>query len=507
MKRAVKRMGITAIALGAAVFGSALFGQQAPGSAPLTPVAGSVREDLEKSVQQLKELRESIEAEKVPLAKELSALESKLRDLRQAQESASRSNDGMILEVAQLKEAVRLRGEEATYVSNLLDEYARNFEGTLHVSELPRYTSTLDAAKIAPLNKDLSEGQRFSLQVDVLKSSLGRLEDLLGGARYPGQAVDPNGQVAQGTFAMIGPVVLFAAKEGNPAGLAIAQAGSTTPAVRPMEKETHSDVAKVVREGHGPLPLDPSLGGALRELISRGSLLGYFKKGGPIMYPLLFASLLASTVILERLFFLAGVRRSRDPKAVQSILSNIEAGNVDGAIRAGQGTKDFVGRTLVYALAHREKSLSNALMRASAQELVRFERGISILDTVITMSPLLGLLGTVTGMMGSFGMLGGAELSAPAQITGGIAEALIATAFGLGIAITSLVPLNYLHSKSEDARHEMEDAATHLELLMKPIMELEARQANPSFTSRFPEGVMANAAMVFQPGNSLKDYA
>jgi biopolymer transport protein ExbB len=225
------------------------------------------------------------------------------------------------------------------------------------------------------------------------------------------------------------------------------------------------------------------------------------------MYPLLFASLLASTVILERLFFLGGVRRNRDPKAVQSIMSNIEAGNVDGAIRAGHGTKDFVARTLVYALAHREKSLSNALMRSSAQELVRFERGISILDTVITMSPLLGLLGTVTGMMGSFGMLGGAELSAPAQITGGIAEALIATAFGLGIAITCLVPLNYLHSKSEDARHEMEDAATHLELLMKPIMESEARQANTPFQSKFSEGVMANAAMVFPPGNSLKDYA
>ncbi|MCI0410423.1 MAG: hypothetical protein L0191_17995, partial [Acidobacteria bacterium] len=348
--------------------------QQATGSAPLTPVAGSVREDLEKSVQQLTELRASIEAEKVPLAKALSALEARLRDLRQSQESDSRSNDGMILEVGQLKEAVRLRGEEATYVSNLLDEYTRNFESTLHVSEMSRYTPVLDAAKLAPLNKDISSRQRVTLQVDVLKSSLGRLEELLGGARYPGQAVDPSGRVADGTFAMIGPVVLFATSQGSPAGLAIAQAGSSTPAVRPMEKETGADVAKVVREGHGPLPLDPSLGGALRELISRGSLLGYFKKGGPIMYPLLFASLLASTVILERLFFLAGVRKNRNPKTLQSIMSNIEAGNVDGAIRAGQGTKDFVARTLVYALAHREKSLSNALMRASAQELVRFER-------------------------------------------------------------------------------------------------------------------------------------
>jgi biopolymer transport protein ExbB len=89
------------------------------------------------------------------------------------------------------------------------------------------------------------------------------------------------------------------------------------------------------------------------------------------------------------------------------------------------------------------------------------------------MAPLLGLLGTVTGMMGSFGMLGGAELSAPSQITGGIAEALIATAFGLGIAIAALIPMNYLHTQADKAKHEIEDASTHLEILMKPILDAE----------------------------------
>jgi biopolymer transport protein ExbB len=94
----------------------------------------------------------------------------------------------------------------------------------------------------------------------------------------------------------------------------------------------------------------------------------------------------------------------------------------------------------------------------------------------VTMAPLLGLLGTVTGMMGSFGMLGGAELSAPSQITGGIAEALIATAFGLGIAITALIPMNYLHQQAEKAKHEIEDASTHLEILMKPILDAETAE-------------------------------
>jgi hypothetical protein len=95
---------------------------------------------------------------------------------------------------------------------------------------------------------------------------------------------------------------------------------------------------------------------------------------------------------------------------------------------------------------------------------------------IAKIATMVGLLGTVTGMMGSFGMLGGAELSAPAQITGGIAEALIATAFGLTIAISCLIPMSYLHGKANGARHELEDVSTHLEILMKPILDAEAAQ-------------------------------
>ena len=110
----------------------------------------------------------------------------------------------------------------------------------------------------------------------------------------------------------------------------------------------------------------------------------------------------------------------------------------------------------------------------------RFNRGLSILDTSITLAPLLGLLGTVTGMIHAFGLLGTQELNAPVAITGGIAEALIATAFGLGIAILSLIPFNFLNSQAEQARHEIEDAGTRLELLLHPKMEVTTRETSES---------------------------
>jgi biopolymer transport protein ExbB len=202
-----------------------------------------------------------------------------------------------------------------------------------------------------------------------------------------------------------------------------------------------------VTTGEGALPLDPSRGGALRELMHRGSLIGYFKKGGPIMYPLLAVSILAFTVVLERLWFLMRERRSREPKVVDEILSSIEEGDIDSAIRTGAKTKDFVGRALIYAIQHREKSLSNALIRSGAAEIHRFTRGISILDTCVTMAPLLGLLGTVTGMISSFQKIEQMKAPTPGDLAEGVYESLVNTTLGLFIGIVFLTIFFFFKNK------------------------------------------------------------
>ncbi len=442
------------------------------GASGLSQATAGAQADLARSLKELADLRATIAAEKVPLNQELTALEARLADLKRRQDDSARASDMRTLDINNMTAALKLRQDEMAYVSNLLDEYARGYEATLHVSELKEYSGVVETAKLARENKDLTLTGKLDKQADVLSSSLKRVTGLLGGERLDGEAIDPQGRVASGQFALVGPIALFAVNNGV-AGLALPQTGSFRAMVRPLEKTLTAGIAQVVESGSGLLPLDPSKGGALKEVLARGSLLHYFERGGPIMWPLLFVSVLAITVIFERLVFLAREKRRRDHKVVESIIEKVSRGDVNGAIAAGEGSPDFVARAVTYALKNREKSLTNALLRASGLEVVRFTRGISILDTCITVAPLLGLLGTVTGMMGSFGMLGGGELSAPAQITGGIAEALIATCFGLGIAVTSLLPMNYLHSQADRARHEMEDAATHVELLMKPVMEAE----------------------------------
>ncbi len=191
-----------------------------------------------------------------------------------------------------------------------------------------------------------------------------------------------------------------------------------------------------------------------------------FLKGGPVMWPLLVTSLLALTVVFERLFFTVREALRRDPEAVAGIFAQVQQGHPEEARAIGKRSRDYVARVLTYALEHSEVSFSNALLQSANQELQRFNRGISILDTIVTLAPLLGLFGTVTGMIHAFGLLGAAELGAPTAITGGIAEALIATAFGLLIAMVSLLPFNFLNTQLERARAEIETSAAKLELLL-----------------------------------------
>lgn len=195
-------------------------------------------------------------------------------------------------------------------------------------------------------------------------------------------------------------------------------------------------------------------------------MVSIFHQGGLIMWPLLITSIVALTVVVERIIFIIRERHRRNPDVVEQILAHLERGDAQGAVMSGVNSQDFVAKTLIYGITHREHSFANALLLAANKELKRFSQGLSTLDTIITLAPLLGLLGTVTGMIRAFGLLGNKQLEAPAAITGGISEALIATAFGLFIAIVALIPFNYLNSRLEDARHEIEEAATHAELII-----------------------------------------
>jgi len=175
-------------------------------------------------------------------------------------------------------------------------------------------------------------------------------------------------------------------------------------------------------------------------------LIDKFRKGGPIMWPILIVSIVGLTVVIERIFWWGGRWFRRDPKRIEKVFTAIENGDVAEASRLSRGSRDPVLRMMWNGLNHQHTSLQGALQVAAGIEIKRAGRFLVVMDTLVTLAPLLGLLGTITGLIRSFSFLGNEELAVQA-VTGGIAEALIATACGLGIAIFGLVPFNFFTSR------------------------------------------------------------
>ena len=196
-------------------------------------------------------------------------------------------------------------------------------------------------------------------------------------------------------------------------------------------------------------------------------MIHFFFKGGLVMWPILILSVVTVAVLIERIFFLVQQRRRQDQAAVRRIFELVEQDRFDEAVQAGRASRDMLARTLASGLEHRDTSLSEALVEGASAELDHYNRGLVVLDTAVTLGPLLGLLGTVSGMMKAFGLLGNEDLAGKtAAITGGISESLIAVAFGLAVAIIAIVPLNYLHARMERERRLLEMTTSRLELLM-----------------------------------------
>ena len=198
-------------------------------------------------------------------------------------------------------------------------------------------------------------------------------------------------------------------------------------------------------------------------------MLQIFLDGGPIMYPLLACSILVLTVIIERLLFWITVDMNRNMKLIEDVLELCRQGDWEAVRTSVSGSKDFIIRVLVSGILHREYSMSKAMEATAAEEIRNMRRYMSVLDTMITVAPLLGIFGTVIGIITSFEALGTAGIDQPQAVTAGIAQALITTATGLGIAILSVFPYNYFNSKVEKAVLNIEKYATSLEIVYEKL--------------------------------------
>jgi biopolymer transport protein ExbB len=189
------------------------------------------------------------------------------------------------------------------------------------------------------------------------------------------------------------------------------------------------------------------------------------------MYPLLMCSIIVLTVIIDRIIFWVRIGMQRNQSLVDDILELCRRGDWDTIRERVAGSNDYLVKILVSGILHREFSMAKAMEAAAADEIKRMQRYMNVLDTMITVAPLLGIFGTVIGIISSFEILGSAGIEHPQAVTAGIAQALITTATGLGIAILTVFPYNYFNSRVENAAMNVEKYATSLEIVYEKLSQ------------------------------------
>ncbi|MFH1996201.1 MAG: MotA/TolQ/ExbB proton channel family protein [Candidatus Omnitrophota bacterium] len=189
----------------------------------------------------------------------------------------------------------------------------------------------------------------------------------------------------------------------------------------------------------------------------------YFVRGGPVMYPLLACSVVSLAIIIERIIFWLRLRTTVNRRSLDLIIRLAGRTRQNMAIRAARSSRDFIAKILLEGVKHFDHNFDLALETAVSDALNRMRRYTGILDTIVTLAPLLGIFGTVLGIIDSFNLLGSSIVD-PKAVTGGIAQALITTAAGLAIAMPTLIFNNYFNARIESSASEIEKYVNALEM-------------------------------------------
>jgi biopolymer transport protein ExbB len=436
---------------------------QTPAPTTFDQAAATLRQQLEESVAELSRLRDQIAEEKLPLSRQLNELEAELIQARAESREAARQLDGRAQDLVNLQKGIKDLKEQSSYMSGLLGDYGRQFESRLHIAELQRYAGILDAVKLAPDDRSLAATDVFRVQADLVRTSLDRLSDVLGGAQFEGQAVGPDQIQREGTFVVVGPTAIFHSTDGAVVGTVETRLGSLEPTVVGFANPDMGQAAKGVAASLlGNLPFDPTMGNAHKiEATEQETLIEHVRKGGPVMVPIFVMAGLGLLIAVYKWVSLSLLRRP-SKRRVKALMAFVDGGNRDAALQEAAAIKGPVGLMLSTGVAHLDEPrelIEEVMYEEVLRTRLRLERFLPFIAICAASAPLLGLLGTVTGIINTFKMITVFGSGDVKSLSGGISEALITTKFGLIVAIPSLLLHAFLSRKVRGVIGDMETAA------------------------------------------------
>ncbi len=411
------------------------------------------------AVAKLAEVRAKIQKEKIPLATQLSGLERSVEEKRRSLDRLERLRDNKTVSLTALKREVDGRKAEAQFLSTLGSDYLANFEARLHVAEIERNQEKLTEIKNI-LDGDNPEKDKMIARMNLLSLSMNRIEELLGGTRFDGQALDGNGKVREGTFVLSGPLAYFKENSGSLVGLT--ESGRD---LKPRIFELQDPQASTLRsffkskgDTTATLPVDATLGDAVKVAAAEDTAIEHIQKGGTWAYPIVIAAIISLLIALFKYLQLSGISFPRT-QGITEIIRKMEDGDKDGAIKLVENLKGPFKDMFSAGIAkcsEGKKMVDESMYEELLATQPKLESYLPIIQVTAATAPLMGLLGTVTGMIKTFKQITLFGTGDAKSLSEGISEALITTELGLVAAIPSLILYAILSRKTKAILAEME---------------------------------------------------
>lgn len=412
---------------------------------------------LDEGVARLAEIRENVRSEKLPLAAERQKLMAEVEQIRREANRVQRMRDNSQTDLNSLEENVEAREKEMDYLNSLGDEYIRSLEAQADPAELPALDPLFRQAYDANEDPSLTPTEVIKAKLTLVEEGLNRIDRLIGGTIIEGQAVTSSGNYEPGKFVLVGPVTYFASSTTDAAGLGQRQGVNASVAEMP-EASAREGIAALAQTGQGVVPLDPTLTNALALAATEDTLLEHVGKGGFWIYPILGIAFVALITALFKSVELYSLPKTR-PGFLSETIDLLSKGEKREALEKARSHPGPMGALLEAGVknSHQDPEfLQEVLYEKIVETQPKVMRLLPIIAVTAAVSPLLGLLGTVTGIINTFKTIMVFGTGDAKQVSGGISEALITTEFGLFVAIPSLIAYALLSRKGKSYLAQME---------------------------------------------------
>lgn len=416
-------------------------------------VAAGAKADLNQALSELRSQREAIAEEKSALLNEFNELEAQVRQQRRDWDLLKITAGAQGARYEERRQRLEKLEQQYGALQSALDQYRIELQSNLPAPELNGFQ-----AKFGETTEDFNARQTLEL----LTFGLERLEAAVGGRVIPGEAINPEGELITGKFFYWGPMAYFQSDWSGQAGFSTEDAG-LAPRLSVFGTSSESaELAKAIEGQPARLPVDPSDGRALRLTLEQESLSEHIRSGGVWVWPILGLAAIALLVLAYKSGQIACVRLPHE-QALESALNDLRAGKIDGVRQQISGWNEPARSLIQEALDRIEQPrevLEDLLLEHVIRWQMRWERGLAVLAVTAGVSPLLGLLGTVTGMIATFRLIGVYGSGDARPLSGGISEALVTTELGLMVAIPALIAHAMLSRKTQSLTSDLEGIAT-----------------------------------------------